>query len=479
MNERIERLRFDAAKAREEAATLLDQVDAEKDATRAGELNEQAKALVARSTELDERANMREKLEVENEAAEARALSQRGEERGYNGGSLSADSLNREVTVEDIRERNLLLERFHAGESMSEEESKRANETFPAERLFFKAMVDNTRATSNVIALTSEERTLWDGYQAMAKRAITPTMQAGTDTLGGTFVPETLVRRIFQKMLFYGPMNDIGLVTQFTTNTTGDFKLPTVLDHTTKKAAIVDEGADATRSTITTGSVTLNARKYSFQLPVTFELLMAGNVDFEAWLTSEVGEFFARALNEHFTTGDGNNKPTGIIPASAGLTAANRVLLAGGSPALANPQPTEEQIFSLFALLDRSYMGLPSTRFMCHNSMLFRLMSLRQASGTGERTFDLTADRRMPILPGGVPIVVNNDVPFAGANAVNAVLGPLSYYLTLRAGGMRANSDYVQISDQYTLAWFEMRDGKPLFPAAADKTFVFLRNPAS
>ena len=467
MNERIERLRFDAAKAREEASTILDQVDAEKDATRAGELNEQAKALVARSTELDERADMREKLEVENEAAEARALTQRGEERGYNGGSLSADSLNREVTVEDIRERNMLLERFYVGESMSEEETARANETFPAERLFYKAMVDNTRDKSNVIALTTEERTLWDSYQDMAKRAITPTMQAGTAALGGTFVPETLVRRIFQKMLFYGPMNDIGLVTQFTTDTTGDFKLPTVTDHTTKKARIVAEGADAARDTVGTGVVTLNARKYTFQLPVTFELLMGGNVDFEAWLTSEVGEFFARALNEHFTTGDGSGKPTGIIPQGAQTGANVQPVSTAGAI-------SEEDVFNLFARLDRSYMGLPSTRFMCHNSTLFELMKLRS---NGIRQFDLTADRRLPILPGGVPIVVNNDMDTlatAGTNEIFAFLGPMSYYITLRAGGMRANSDYIQLSDQYTLAWFEMRDGKPLFPAAADAVFVYL-----
>ena len=472
-NDRIERLRFDAAKAREEASTILDQVDAEKDAARAEELNAQAKALVARSTELDERADMREKLARENEAAEARALTERGEERGYNGGSLSADSLNREVTVEMVRERNALLERFYAGESMSEEESARANETFPAERLFYKAMVDNTRATSNVIALTTEERELWDSYQGLAKRAISPTMEAGTPALGGTFVPETLVRRIFQKMLFYGPMNDIGLVTQFTTDTTGDFILPTVTDHTAKRAAIVGEGQDSARSTVATGEVKLNARKYSFQLPVTFELLMGGNVDFEAWLTSEVAEFFARTLNEHFTTGDGAGKPFGIISQAA--SGATQIADPANAETLATAgNPTEAEVFDLFAKLDRSYLGLPSTRFMCHNSTLFALMKLRS---NGIRQFDLTADRRMPILPGGVPIVVNNDVDSSASGKVSAVLGPLSYYITLRAGGMRANSDYVQISDQYTLAWFEMRDGRPLFPNAADKTFVYLLNP--
>ena len=460
----VQQLRFDAAKAREDASAILDRVDAEKDASRAAELTAEAKALVARGTELDERADMREKLKAEKEAAEARALTERGEERGYNGGSLSSDSLNREVTVEMIRERNLLLERFYAGESMSEEEAKRANESFPAERLFYRAMVDATREKSGVFnALTTEERTLWKDYQGMAKRAITPTMEAGTAALGGTFVPETLVRRIFQKMLFYGPMNDIGLVTQFTTDTTGDFKLPTVTDHTTKKARIVDERTDATRDTIATGVVKLNARKYTFQLPVTFELLMGGNVDFEAWLTSEVGEFFARALNEHFTTGDGSGKPTGIIPSGA-QTGVNADQIAASGI-------TEANVYTLFKNLDRSYLGLPSTRFMCHNEVLFDLMALRS---NGIRQFDLTADRRMPILPGAVPIVVNNDMPTSGANRPIVMLGPLSYYVTLRAGGMRANSDYLQISDQYTLAWFEMRDGLPLFPLAADKVRVFL-----
>ena len=464
-----EQLRFDAAKAREEASNILDRVDAEKDASRATELNAEAKALVARSTELDERADMREKLATENEAAEARKLSERGEEKGFNGGALSADSLNREVTVEDIRERNALLERFYAGEGLSEEDSKRAHETFPAERLFFRAMVDSTRDKSNAIALTTEERTLWGAHQDMARRAIAGGQVVGTASAGGNLVPETLVRRIYQKMLFYGPMNDTSLVTQFTTDTTGEYILPTVTDHTTKKAKIVDEATDATRDIINTSRVRLQVRKYTFQIPMSYELLMSGNVDFEAWLTGEVAEFFARALNEHFTKGSGTGQPTGIIPNSGGATTgANVVNLASGSTL------TEDKIYDLFKLLDRSYMSLPSTRFMCHNETLFNLMAMRVGGSNGERVFDLSADRRMPILPLAVPIVVNNDVGTSGANVPIAFLGPMSYYLTLRAGGMRANSDYVQISDQYTLAWFEQRDGKPLFPDAADKVFVYL-----
>lgn len=465
MSNTVKDLRFEATKLRNEAGVILDEIGTEKDATRAEEMNAKAKTLVERATSYDERADMREQIDTDNKAAEARALSDRGEEKGFNGSPLSSDEMNRKVDAKAISQRNDLLERHYAGEILGEEEAKRAHETFPAERLFFRSFIEAARPGA---AFTPEERQIWGDYQVEAQRAITPTMQAGSAAAGGSLVPETLVRRIFTKLKFYGPMADIGLVTQFTTDTTGDYKLPTVTNSTDKKAKIVAEGADATRDTLQTGSITLNPRKYTFQLPVTYELLMGGNVDFEAWLMGEVAEFFGRALNEDFTVGDGSNKPTGLVPSAT--TAGTNAIAAN-----ATNEPTEKNIFDLFALLDRSYLDLPDTRFMCHNTLLFKLMSLRAGGGSGNRVFDLSADRRLPILPGGVPIVVNNDIKVGtAAGDVIAALGPLSRYITLRAGGMRANSDYVQISDQYTLAWFEQRDGRPLFPAAADKTFVFL-----
>ena len=318
-----------------------------------------------------------------------------------------------------------------------------------------------------MVALTNEERKVWADYQKAAKRAITPAMAAGTAGAGGTLVPETLVRRIYAKMAFAGPMADSALVTEFTTDTTGDFILPTVTNAEAQKAAIVAEGADATRSTVATSSIKLNPRKYTFQVPVSYELLMGGNVDFEAWLSGQIGTAFGRAINEDFTVGDGNNKPTGIIRQGIRAAGADADTFQTAAADLA-----ETDILALFKLVDHSYMQLPDMRFMCHSATVYDLMGVRSS---GERVFPLSADRRLPILPNGVPVVANNAVPTKAANAVFGVLAPLSYYISLRAGGMRANSDYVQLSDQFTLAWFDQRDGRSLFPAATDKVVAYLQ----
>ena len=238
----------------------------------------EAKKILDQITSLKEDAKLREAIEKDQERENVKIQAQRDNHPGFNGRDVTSDNLNREPTPEFLRERSTLLDREYGGENLSDEERSKAFTTFPVEALYHRAVLDKhpkgREALIKLGAFTNEDREAYAKYEDIQTRAIAPTMQAGTAALGGTLVPETLLRRIYARMRFFGPMNDTTLVTRHTNNTTGDFKIPTVTNNIDKKAQIVAEGADATRDTIATGVVTVKPYKYTFQIPVTYELLV-------------------------------------------------------------------------------------------------------------------------------------------------------------------------------------------------------------
>ena len=446
------------------------------DETLYNEKREEAKKHFEENTQLLEDANLREKAEKAEERETIRAQALKDDQPGFNGKDVDSEQLNREVTVEDIQNRSALLEREYSGEKLTDEEREFALTEFPAERLYFRAVASRHNKTSALVAdsFTSEERTAWAEWEKLHTRAISPAMAAGVTGLGGTLVPETLVRRIYARMAYYGPMNDSTLVTRHTNNTTGAFKLPTVTDNLTKKARIVAEGADATRDTIATGVREITPYKYTFQLPVNWELLLAGNVSFEAWLMSEVGDFFGRALNEHFTKGDGASKPFGILS----ITQTDGTNTVRVSKTTLTDAAFEGKAYEALGLMDPAHVSLPSVRWQMNNSTMVDLLAARTTNG--QKIWNVSQDARTLLFAGGIPVVPNNDIAKAadGTEQTLAVLGPLSEYHVLSVSGMRSDVDRIQLSDQYGLAWFDMWGGIPFWNQPADRSFVFLKEAA-
>ena len=449
------------------------------DETRYNEKREEAKKYLDSYKKLLEDADVREKFEKEQERAEVREQSAKDNQPGFNGEDVTSEQLNREITVQDYATRSALLEREYTGEKLSDQEREIALREFPAERLYFREVARKHPHTASILEernlYNSEEREAWRKHENLVKeaRAITPTMQAGTANLGGTLVPETLVRRIYARMAYYGPMVDSALVTRHTNNTTGAFKLPTITDNLSKKARIVGEGADATRDTIATGVRQIVPYKYTFQIPVTWELLLAGNVSFESWLMGEVGDFFGRALNEHFTTGDGSSKPFGLL-SIAQTTGTNTVEV---SKTTITDQAFEAKAYEAYGLMDPAHVSLPSTRWQMNSATVAELLAARE---DGNKIWNVSQDGRTILFAGGIPVVFNNDIAKRGDGTTQtiAALGPLSEYHTLSVGGMRSDVDRIQLSDQYGLAWFDMWGGIPFWNVPADRSFVFLKEQA-
>ena len=145
-------------------------------------------------------------------------------------------------------------------------------------------------------------------------------LEVGTDSEGGYLVPEEFERTLIMAL----DENNIFRKFAKKITTGGDRLIPTL--ETRGTASWIDEEAAYTESDVSFGQKTLGAYKLATLIKISDELLADSAFNMSAFIASEFGRRMGRAEEEAFFTGNGTNKPTGILDgtngAAAGVTAA-------------------------------------------------------------------------------------------------------------------------------------------------------------
>jgi len=132
-------------------------------------------------------------------------------------------------------------------------------------------------------------------------------------------------------MKYFAPLMD-GSVCRSLETATGNLLPYSTTNDTGNKAVIVGEAGESTEQDVALGVVNFNAYKYSSKLiKVSTELLQDSAFNLEDFLKQRFAERFGRAYEQDFTTGNGINKPTGIITATL-ASGVSPVIAAGSSP---------------------------------------------------------------------------------------------------------------------------------------------------
>ena len=221
-------------------------------------------------------------------------------------------------------------------------------------------------------ALTAEERALLrHGAQDVPKEV--RAQAAGTDSAGGYTVPEGFSGEIDKAMAAWGPMWDASIVRELNTSTGNALPWPTV-DDTSKtgelkaeNAAVTDDGSDD----VVFGQKMFNAYVYSTKMVrIPMELLDDSEFDIEALMNDLFGERLGRLSNAVLTTGDGTNKPHGIVTASA-----------MGKTAAAAAAVTSDEIIDLLHSVDPAYRQSPKCRWQFNDTTLAAIRKLKDGQG--------------------------------------------------------------------------------------------------
>jgi HK97 family phage major capsid protein len=278
------------------------------------------------------------------------------------------------------------------------------------------------------------------------------TTTAGTN-YGGYAVAEEFSGELNRQMALYGGMLSAARIINSTTG--GTLSWPKVND-TSAKATIIGEGSATTVQDFTLTRIQLGAYTYRDLIKISQEWAQDEGVNMVGELSSMIAERFGRALNEHFTTGDGSSKPTGFVTdAATGHTGAATAI-------------TADDLIDLEHSVDPAYRSSASAAFMLNDSTLAAVRKLTVG----------TSDDRLLWQPGyvegapdrilGYRYVVNQDMADIGASAKSIAFGDWSKYIIRRVANMNLRRLDERFADELEigfLAWARY-DGKLLDAAA-------------
>jgi len=263
-----------------------------------------------------------------------------------------------------------------------------------------------------------------------------------TPSNSGGVVPQSFVARVYDLAREVGPMLSLG--ERFETAGGEDLKLPILTNYAT--AVLETAGATIDESEPTFSSITLGAYKYAFLVPVARELIEDSGVDIAEVLARAAGNSIGYAVNAALTTGDGSDKPNGIMTAAG----------TGVSGTIAGGLFTADQLIDLTYSVDPAVRKLQGTGWLMSPTAIRNARKLKTTDGYYLFEPGLNGATRDSLL--GYTVHENPAVAAVGSAAASIGFGHLPSYKIRLAGGLRVDrSDDFKFANDLAVFRFMLR----------------------
>lgn len=266
--------------------------------------------------------------------------------------------------------------------------------------------------------------------QEIERKAVT----VGTASAGGYAVPEEISRNIITQLTNLSPMRQVCNVVS---SSSSDYKI--LVDSLGATSGWVGEGGSRTE----TNTPSLNEVAPTFGMLYAYpkaseEALQDIFFDVAGWLTSSVATAFAAAEGAAFTSGNGTNKPTGLMAATvaadddAALAFGSvQAVNSGAAAAFAATNPSD----ALINLVHKLKAGHRSNaRFMMNKGTLAAVRKFKD--GDGNYLWQPGLSAGVPSTLFGYAVVENEDMADIAANALPIAFGDFraAYTIVDRVG---------------------------------------------
>jgi HK97 family phage major capsid protein len=263
-----------------------------------------------------------------------------------------------------------------------------------------------------------------------------------TPSNAGGVVPQSFVARVYDLAREVGPMLSLG--ERFETAGGEDLKIPVLTNYAT--AVLETAGATIDESEPTFSSITLGAYKYAFLVPVARELIEDSGVDIAEVLARAAGNSIGYAVNAALTTGDGSDKPNGIMTAAG----------TGVSGTIAGGLFTADQLIDLTYSVDPAVRKLQGTGWLMSPTAIRNARKLKTTDGYYLFEPGLNGATRDSLL--GYTVHENPAVAAVGSAAASIGFGHLPSYKIRLAGGLRVDrSDDFKFANDLAVFRFMLR----------------------
>ena len=281
----------------------------------------------------------------------------------------------------------------------------------------------------------------------------------GTDSAGGYTVPTDFSGEIDRAMAMWGPMWDASIVRELNTGNGRRIEWPTVDDTANtgrikaENASVNDDGGDD----VSFGQKVLDAYVYDTgMVRIPMELLQDSFFNIESLMNDLFGERLGRLANNILTTGDGTDKPQGIVPASS-----------QGKEATSATALDADEIIDLLHSVDPAYRSSPQARWMFNDTTLAAIRKLKDGQGNYLwQMGDVRVGEPAQIL--GHPYSVNQAMAAPEASSRPILFGDMSRYVVRKVMGFQVLTLRERYAENFQVGMvgFKRFDGELLNNAA-------------
>lgn len=255
-----------------------------------------------------------------------------------------------------------------------------------------------------------EQKRSFDVAVTSADKAQARDLVKGTASAGGNTVPTSFVPKLYEHMIETAAIRQTN-VTVLTTATGEALQIPKTTAHGT--AALVAEGAAIPENDPTFGQVTLDAYKYGVMIQVSHELMNDTAVDLSGYIARQAGRALGNVSGADFITGNGTNKPNGVVTAATlGKTAASATAI------------TTDELIDLYFSVIEPYRR--NSYWMFRDSTLGAIRKLKDT--TNQYLWNPGLSTLAPSTILDKPYVVDPNVAAIATTAKTVLFGDFSTY---------------------------------------------------
>lgn len=343
---------------------------------------------------------------------DARMKLDAGDLEAYNKMDADIDKLDAEIKAEEKQQarEDALNQIPEPAKSKAEPQNDGKPQKITATAEYKKAFFSAVRG--GMSSLTGEER-----------KILTNVMGTGADSGGMLVMPEELetsVRALLTKSTVMRRLANVITMT-------ADRKI--VLASSYGAASWIAENGAYPKVDDTYGTVTIGSHKLGKIIQVSDELLHDSEFDLTGLISTSFGRSFSEGEEAAFLTGDGTDKPKGVlVDAQVGVTAAAAAAI------------TADELLDLFYSLKSGYRQ--SATFLMGDGTEKVLRKLKNAT-TGDYMWQpgLTSGQPNTLL--GRPVAISDFMPTIAASAKAIAFGDFSQYTIKDTLGMQ-----MQVLDQ-------------------------------
>lgn len=198
-------------------------------------------------------------------------------------------------------------------------------------------------------------------------------------------------------------------------------------------------------ATPTINKISIPTHELSALAPVSQRLLDEATLDIGGWLEERIADKFARAEAGAFVTGNGVNKPKGLLTYSTAATVdesrADQTLehvITGAAGAFAATGPADVFTQAFYKLQDR-YAN--RARWMMKNTTAATVATLKDGDGKYLLQSMMNADGTLLRTIHGRPVLIGDDMPAIADDALAIAYGDFSAYAIVDNGAFRVLRD--------------------------------------